>query len=76
MARVATPNREARKLATLRTRRKLTLRQLADASGVAHSTIHGIETGRHGAGLDTWMHLADALNVGVEVFLPQLRRTG
>lgn len=70
------PSKAARKLASLRGAKGLTLRELADLSGVAHSTIHGIEHGDHGATIDTWLALARALDADVGVFVPQLRKAG
>lgn len=41
----------------------MTQRELASATGLARSTVHGIEQGRHGAGIDVARRLANALGL-------------
>src|SRR5688572_8052563 len=54
------------RLAELREQRALTLRQLAEISGVEHNTINQLELGRRKARPSTVRKLASALGVSVE----------
>lgn len=56
------------RLAELRERRALTLRELAEISGVAADTINQIELGHRKARPSTLRKLAKALDIGVEDF--------
>jgi transcriptional regulator with XRE-family HTH domain len=58
----------AERLAELRERRALTLRELSDMSGVAADTINQIELGHRKARPSTLRKLANALNVEVSDF--------
>jgi transcriptional regulator with XRE-family HTH domain len=58
----------AERLAELRERRALTLRELSDMSGVAADTINQIELGHRKARPSTLRKLAKALNVKVSDF--------
>jgi len=56
-----------------RVRRRMTLAQLAERSGVAVTTIHDVESGRVGS-LETYARLADALRLRAEFQLVDPRR--
>jgi transcriptional regulator with XRE-family HTH domain len=58
----------AERLAELRERRALTLRELSDISGVAADTINQIELGHRKARPSTLRKLARALEIGVQEF--------
>jgi transcriptional regulator with XRE-family HTH domain len=58
----------AERLAELRERRALTLRELSDMSGVAADTINQIELGHRKARPSTLRKLARALEIGVQEF--------
>ena len=58
------------KLRRARTRAALTLRELAEASGVDHTTIWQLEAGRRGARPSTVRKLAAALGVQPADLIP------
>lgn len=58
------------RLRRLRQQRLLTLRELAERSGVAFTTVHRIETGKVAPRLRTLRRLAEALGVPPEALAP------
>lgn len=62
------------RLAELRERRALTLRELSEMSGVAADTINQIELGQRKARPSTLRKLAKALDVEVREFFEELRK--
>jgi transcriptional regulator with XRE-family HTH domain len=67
------PEREVKrfgeKLRTLRTRRSLTVRSLAVALGVAHTTISEIENGKNKPGIDFTYTVATYFKVSADALL-------
>jgi len=61
------------KLRELRLRRKLGVRELADRSGVSHSTISLIERDKISPSVDTLNAILDALGITLIVFFSDLR---
>ncbi|MEW5952135.1 MAG: helix-turn-helix transcriptional regulator [Bacillota bacterium] len=54
-----------------RARQKMTLKNLADKSGLAISSLCDIEKGRFVPSLESLYKIADALGVPVTLFLPE-----
>jgi transcriptional regulator with XRE-family HTH domain len=52
-----------------RRKRLLTLRALSERSGIAYTTIHGIETGKHDPRPSTILRLAEALDVDPDALM-------
>jgi transcriptional regulator with XRE-family HTH domain len=64
----------ARTLRRLREKEHLSLRDLADRSGLSHGTIENIEQGRYTPKWTTVLALAAALQVSPEIFSEKFSR--
>lgn len=62
-----------RQLREERLRRRLTLQEVADMSGLGRSTVHDVESGRLGS-LETYVRLSEALRLQAEFALVDPRR--
>jgi transcriptional regulator with XRE-family HTH domain len=62
------------KIRTVRERRSLTLREVADRAGVSESLVSQIERNRVSPAIDTLLALADALDIDLEYLFADFRR--
>ena len=62
-------NAWAESMRRIRNKRKLSLRQLAQISGVTYSMICRYETGKQDPGLFNLVCLADALGIGLDEYI-------
>ncbi|MDR2629714.1 MAG: XRE family transcriptional regulator [Spirochaetaceae bacterium] len=62
------------KIRTVRERRGLTLREVADQAGVSESLVSQIERNRVSPAIDTLLSLADALDLDLEYLFADYRR--
>jgi transcriptional regulator with XRE-family HTH domain len=63
------------KIRTVRERRSLTLREVADRAGVSESLVSQIERNRVSPAIDTLLALADALDLDLEYLFADYRRS-
>ncbi|MDR1785334.1 MAG: XRE family transcriptional regulator [Spirochaetaceae bacterium] len=70
------PYRFGAKIRTIRERKGLTLRQVAQAAQVSESLVSQIERNKVSPAIDTLLAIASALDINLEYLFEEFRRTG